>query len=103
MRALAVSGGARVAGLDAPTLKEGGMDVELVNWRGVFGAPGINADQAKALVDLVGKMVAAPTWKSELQKKDWTDIYLPGGDFGKYLDSEITRITGILKDLGLAT
>ena len=48
-------------------------------------------------------MVKGPTWQAELKKKDWTNIYLSGAEFGKYLDSEVTRITGILKDLGLAT
>jgi putative tricarboxylic transport membrane protein len=103
LRAIAVSGPARVAGIDAPTLKEAGINVELVNWRGVFGAPGLTADQAAALVGVVDKMVKGPTWQAELKKRDWTDVYLSGAAFGQYLDSEITRITGILKDLGLAT
>ena len=55
-----------------------------------------------ALIGLIDKMVQGPTWQAELKKKDWTSIYLSGAEFGKYLDSEIERITGILKDLGLA-
>ncbi len=103
LRALAISADKRLAGADTvPTLKEQGVDVVLFNWRGVFGAPGITADQRKALVDVVVKMTEGPTWKSELVKKDWTPILLTGDDFGKYLDTEITRITGILVDLGLA-
>jgi putative tricarboxylic transport membrane protein len=103
MRALAVSGASRVAGIDAPTLKEAGINVELVNWRGVFGAPGLSADQAAALVGVVDKMVKGPTWQAELKKKDWTDVYLSGAAFGTFLDSDITRIGGILKDIGLVT
>ena len=48
-------------------------------------------------------MVKGPAWQAELKNKDWTDIYLPGAEFGRFLGEEITRITGILKDLGLAT
>jgi putative tricarboxylic transport membrane protein len=103
MRALAISADKRLAGAAVPTFKESGINVELFNWRGVFGAPGITADQQKALIGLVDKMVKGPTWQAELKKKEWTSIYLAGADFGKYLDSEITRITGILKDLGLAS
>jgi tripartite-type tricarboxylate transporter receptor subunit TctC len=66
-------------------------------------APGLSAEQKKALIDLVVKMANGPTWKSELEKKDWTGILLTGDAFGTYLDSEITRITGILTDLGLAS
>jgi putative tricarboxylic transport membrane protein len=102
LRALALSSDKRQPGIDVPTLKEQGINVELFNWRGVFGAPGISADQRKALIDLITKMANGPTWKSELQKKDWTPILATGDDFGKYLGEEITRITGILTDLGLA-
>jgi putative tricarboxylic transport membrane protein len=35
LRALAVSGEERLPGLDAPTLRETGVDVALVNWRGL--------------------------------------------------------------------
>jgi len=102
-RALAISADKRQEGIDAPTLKEQGVDVELFNWRGVFGGPGITGDQQKALVDVVDRMVKGPAWQAELKKKDWTGIYLPGAEFGKFLGEEITRITGILKDLGLAS
>jgi len=103
MRALAISSDKRLAGFDVPTLKESGIDVELFNWRGVFGAPGITPPQQQALVGVIEKMVQGPSWKAELAKRDWTSIPLFGADYGKYLDAEITRITGILKDLGLAT
>lgn len=101
MRALAISSDQRIAGIDVPTMKEQGVNVELFNWRGVFGAPGITAAQRAALVGLFDKMVAGPTWKAELQKKDWTGIYLSGDAYGQFLTAEIERITGILKDIGL--
>jgi putative tricarboxylic transport membrane protein len=101
LRALAVSSGAPQEGI--PTLKAQGVDVELANWRGVFGAPGIGADKQAALIGLVEKMVHGPTWAAELKKRDWAGIFLAGTDYGKFLDAEIVRITGILKDLGLAT
>ena len=102
LRAIGISADKRQAGIDVPTLKEQGIDVELFNWRGVFGAPGTTADQQKALVGLLERMVKGPTWQAELKKRDWTGIYLAGEPFARYVDSEIARITGILKDLGLA-
>jgi putative tricarboxylic transport membrane protein len=101
LRALAVSSGQPQVGI--PTLKAQGVDVELANWRGVFGAPGIGADKQAALIGLMEKMVQGPTWAAELKKRDWAGIFLAGADYGKFLDAEIVRITGILKDLGLAT
>ena len=103
LRALAISADKRQPGIDIPTLKEQGIDVELFNWRGVFGAPGISAEKQAALIGLIDRMVSAPAWKAELEKKNWSGIYLKGADFGKYVESEIGRITAILKDLGLAS
>lgn len=103
LRALAISSDKRQDGINVPTMKEQGVDVELFNWRGVFGAAGTTPDQQKALIELFDKMVAGPAWQAELKKRDWTGIYLAGDGFAKYVDSETVRITAILKDLGLAT
>jgi putative tricarboxylic transport membrane protein len=103
MRILAISSDKRLPGIDVPTFKEQGVDVELFNWRGVFGAPGITPAQRAALIVLFDRMVAGPTWKAELEKKDWTGVYLSGDAYGAFLTAEITRITAILKDLGLSS
>ena len=101
LRALAVSAPTRLPGVDTPTLKELGVDVVLGNWRGVFGAPGISPDQQKALLGLIDKMIAGPTWKAEVEKKGWTQSYLPGAEFGKFIAEETTRIAAILTELDL--
>ena len=102
LRALALSSDKRVEGIDVPTLKEQGVDVELFNWRGVFGAPGISDAQKKALVDLVEKMAKSAQWQEELKKRDWTGILITGDEFKKYVEAETQRIGGILKAVGLA-
>ena len=51
MRALGVSSAEPVDGI--PTLKEQGFNVELANWRGIFGAPGITKAQQAELVKAV--------------------------------------------------
>jgi putative tricarboxylic transport membrane protein len=53
MKAIAVTSAQRLPGVNVPTLKEQGIDVEIGNWRGVYGAPGITAEQRKALTDMV--------------------------------------------------
>lgn len=101
LRMLGVSSAARLPGLDAPTLKEQNVDVVLGNWRGVFGAPGISPDQQKALLGLLERMLAGPTWKAEVEKKGWSQSFLPGADFQKFIAEETTRITAILAELEL--
>ena len=103
LRALAISSDKRVAGLDVPTLKEQGIDVELFNWRGVFAPPGISEADRKKLGDVVEAMVKSQPWREELTKRDWTDIFLAGDAFGKYIETETQRIEAILRAVGLAT
>ncbi len=103
LRAIGLSAPARQAGIDVPTLKEQGIDVELANWRGVFGAPGLSAAQRTALTALVERMANSSQWKDECTKRDWTQILMTGDEFGRYVSAEVTRIEGVLKSLGLAT
>lgn len=102
LRALAISSDKRLPGIDIPTLKESGIDVELANWRSVMAPPGLSAAQRQALVDAVDRMVKSPHWKATLAKNDWVDFYLPGEAFGAYLRAEESRVTDILKSIGLA-
>jgi putative tricarboxylic transport membrane protein len=100
MRALAVTSKDRTA--DIPTLKEQGVNVEIYNWRGVYGAPGITADQRKAMIDAVVKGTENKVWKDALQKNDWTPFLLTGDEFGKFVEAESTRLGATLRELGVA-
>jgi putative tricarboxylic transport membrane protein len=101
LRALGISSGARVEGIDIATLKEQGIDVELANWRSVVAAPGISDDQKKALLDAVNVMHDSDGWKKVLADKKWTDLYMSGDDFSAFLKAENERVAGVLKTLGL--
>jgi len=100
MRALAVTSKDRTA--DIPTLKEQGVNVEIYNWRGVYGAPGTTPEQRKAMIDAVVKATESKAWKETLQKNDWTPFLLTGDEFGKFVDSESARLGGTLRELGVA-
>jgi putative tricarboxylic transport membrane protein len=102
LRAIAISAPNRQAGIDVPTLIEQGINVELFNWRGVFATPGVSAAQRTALLGLVDRMAKSSQWKEECEKRDWTQIYQAGDDFGNYVKAEVTRIEGVLRGLGLA-
>jgi len=101
VRAIAVSSGSRLAGVDIPTLKEQGVNVELVNWRGVWGAPGISAEQKKALVAAVEAGLGNAKWKEAVERLDWTSFTLTGDAFGAFVESETKRIGAILDQLSL--
>ncbi len=102
VRVLAVTSAQKVPGLDAPTLKEAGVDLEFTNWRGIVAAPGISAEDKTKLVGLVDKMHASQPWKDAVAKNGWTDAYVSGDQFGAFLKSEDQRVRGVLGELGLA-
>jgi putative tricarboxylic transport membrane protein len=102
LRALAISADARQPGIDVPTLKEQGIDVELFNWRGVFAPPGVSDADRNAMIGLIQRMAATPQWAEICKQRDWTQITLAGDGYRSFLEAEQARIEGILKDLGLA-
>jgi putative tricarboxylic transport membrane protein len=99
MRALAVSSPSSLNNI--PSLKEQGVDVELANWRGIFGAPGITNQQRDALVKLVKAATESKVWKETLAKFGWSPIFLGGDDFKKFIDEETKRIAAIIDSLGI--
>lgn len=101
MRLLAVSSDAAIEGVDAPTIKDGGLDVVLENWRGVVGAPGLTPEQTTSVVGVVTKMHDSDAWKQALESNGWTDFFKPGDEFKAYLSEQQTTIEGTLKDIGL--
>ncbi|WP_433803750.1 Bug family tripartite tricarboxylate transporter substrate binding protein [Actinomycetospora sp. CA-084318] len=102
LRVLAVTAGERVPGVDAPTLREAGVDVEFTNWRGLVAPPDLSAEQRAELVAAAGALHDSPEWREVLERNDWQDAYLPGDAFGAFLAAEDERVAGVLRELGLA-
>ena len=101
LRVLAISSGTKVEGVDAPTLKEQGLDVELANWRGVVAPPELDDAGKAALLDLVKQVHDSAEWKKILADKKWTDLYLAGDEFAALVTEENQRTTDVLKAIGL--
>ncbi|HXV24457.1 MAG TPA: tripartite tricarboxylate transporter substrate-binding protein [Alphaproteobacteria bacterium] len=99
LRALAVSGPEAISGI--PTLKEQGVDVELANWRGIVAPPDLSEEARQELIATIGKTVESQPWQDALKAKGWTDLYLPGDEYGAFLRSEEARIKGVLTQIGL--
>ncbi|MDW9596620.1 tripartite tricarboxylate transporter substrate binding protein [Sinorhizobium meliloti] len=102
LRALAISYPDPIEGIEAKPLKAQGLDIELVNWRGVFAGPGVVGDDLEALKTAVDKTVKSPEWQAVLKARGWTDYYAPAEEFKTFIGSETERVRGILKSVGLA-
>jgi putative tricarboxylic transport membrane protein len=101
LRALAISSPERVPGIDIPTLKEQGVDVELANWRAVVAPPEISDEQKKVLITAVDTMAQSEAWKKTLADKNWLDLHMSGDAFASFLAEENKRITETLTQIGL--
>jgi putative tricarboxylic transport membrane protein len=101
LRALGISSPERLPGVDIPTFKEQGVDVTLVNWRGLMAPAKLRANDKKALDAAVGEMAKSPEWQAILKERGWVDMYQPSDQFAAFLAEERPRIEGILKDTGL--
>ncbi|RJF95472.1 tripartite tricarboxylate transporter substrate binding protein [Noviherbaspirillum saxi] len=101
LRVLGVGSPERLPGLNAPTLKEQGIDIAIGNWRGVYGASGLTAEQRNALTDAVVAATKTKTWQEAVKTNMWTPGILIGNDFSKFVDDEHTRLRGLLANVGL--
>ncbi|MGF6527704.1 Bug family tripartite tricarboxylate transporter substrate binding protein [Variovorax sp. PvP013] len=101
MRALAVTSETRLPGIDAPTLKEQGLDVVIGNWRGVHGAPGITPEQRKALIDGIVKATQTRAWQQAVEQNGWTPALLGGDAFGKFVEDEFASLRTTMTKAGM--
>jgi putative tricarboxylic transport membrane protein len=101
MKAVGVTSAARLKGVDVPTLKEQGIDVEIGNWRGVYGAPGITAEQRKALIDMLVKATKSKAWLEALEKNNWTPAVLTGAEFEKFVDDDFASLRATMVKSGM--
>jgi putative tricarboxylic transport membrane protein len=102
LRVLAVSSPERIPGVDAPTLREQGVDVVLENWRSLMAPPDMSAADRARLEGAIEAMVRTPAWREQLARYRWSDRYLSGAAFERFLDDEEARVASILEKLGTA-
>lgn len=101
MKGLAVTSGTRLKGVDIATLKEQGINVEIGNWRGVYGAPGITPAQRKALTDMLLKAAKSQSWAQALEKNNWTAAVLSGPEFEKFVDDDFAALRATMVKAGM--
>ena len=101
LRALAITSDKRLPGVNIPTLKEQGVNVEFVNWRGVMAPPGITEAQRQALIKTVAQMATSPQWKALVEKNEWLDLYMGGDEFKAYVEAEQKNVLMLVNNLGL--
>jgi putative tricarboxylic transport membrane protein len=102
MRPIGVTSPARLKNAPTvPTMKEQGFNVEIGNWRGVYGAPGITPAQRKALTDMLQKTVKSKGWMEAMEKNGWTDAWMAGPAFDEFVEREFASLRVTMVKAGM--
>jgi putative tricarboxylic transport membrane protein len=102
LRVIGVSSGSRLPNApDAPTLKEGGVNLEVLNWRSVMAPAGITPEQRKVLSDAIEKMVKTKEWAEVLKARGWDDAYLGSDAFAAFIKTDTAHVKDVLTSVGL--
>ena len=101
MKPIGVTSGQRLKGVNVPTLKEQGINVEIGNWRGVYGGPGITKAQRDELIAMIEKATKSKAWAEAMQKNDWTAAWLAGDAFAKFVDDEFASLRATMVKSGM--
>ncbi len=101
MKPIAVTSGQRLKGINVPTLKEQGIDVEIGNWRGVFGAADITAAQRDALTQTVVNATKTKSWAQALEKNGWTPALLTGKAFDEFVERDFAALRATMVRAGM--
>jgi putative tricarboxylic transport membrane protein len=96
LRVLAVSSAERLPSLDAPTLREQEVDVEFESWRALFAPPGLSSGDRRRLEAAVETMVQSPEWRNTLARYGWTDRFLSGPAFTRFLQTDEARVREVV-------
>jgi putative tricarboxylic transport membrane protein len=99
LRALAISAPAPQTGIGALPLSHSGIDVTLANWRGLVARQDISDDMRRQLTNTISRMSRSATWHRTLEQRGWSDQFLAGADFERFLDDERLRVTRISRAL----
>ncbi len=102
LRVLAVAAARPLPGVDAPTLNQRGLSVEIMNWRMIAAAPGIGDKRERELGAAIKAMVASAAWKKTLDETGWEDRYLAGADFKEFLAQQTHQTLAALREAGAA-
>lgn len=85
---------------DAKTMKEQGIDMNFVNWRGFFGAPGLPEAKVATYQKAIAAMYDTPEWEKVRAANGWVNIHNSGTDFTSFLEAQEKVIGDLMRKLG---
>ncbi|MBS1156010.1 MAG: transporter substrate-binding protein [Proteobacteria bacterium] len=103
IKLLAVMADQRQAGFDkVPTLKEKGVDLTIMTWRGIVAPKKTPKDVQEALRAAAKKTAEDPAFKESLAKMNLSHAYLDGPAFKVAMDKDNAFFKALMTKLGIA-
>lgn len=99
LRPLAISAAERIPGIDAPTIRESGIALDLANWRALVAPPGLSDAEHDQLIARITRLATSAQWRSAIQRQGWDDLFLAGAGFRQFLLAEQSRVEAVLRRL----
>lgn len=100
MKAIAISSETKLKDVNIPTLKEGGVNITITNWRLLGAAPGIAAADVAKLKELAQKVHDSKVWQDAIKANAWVDTFTTEGLL-TFVATEQGSLTATLTALGL--
>lgn len=69
-----------------PIAVEEGYDVQLANWRGVYGPADMPAEAVAYWEGVLGELVETASWQETVERNQWTPLYQTGDEMTTYID-----------------
>lgn len=103
VRALGVIAPQRLSGALAhvATVKEQGVDVDFVNWRGVVGPKNMGREQAAFWVRALGDISRSEAWHKELERSFWKVNFKTGAELDRFLQKQEQEFRQIWAEIGI--
>ena len=89
--------------LQAPTLREQGINAVYFSWRGFMGPRGLSPAQLAFWDQAFAHMVKAPEWKQDVARNAWAEDFMNSAQTLKHLESETESLQKLLTELGEIT
>lgn len=103
IRLLAVMGDQRSPAFDqVPTLKEKGVDLTIMTWRGIMVSKKTPDDVVKVLREAAKKTAEDPAFKEVLTKMNLTSAYLDASEFKTFVAKDNAFFKALMTKLGIA-
>lgn len=101
LRVLGVSSAKRVTGIPAPTFTEQGVKVVSLNWRGLMLPKDTSVADRNLVIRALDVARNGDAWKATLKANVWSNNWMAGDTYQRWLVQEEAKIKTLYTELGL--